>query len=120
MGFWRQRLRRHPTRLLVDRFAAAILVCALLLTLPFASAGARIGLLEALFTATSAVCVTGLTVRDTGRAFSTFGHVVILALIQLDGSGSLRSRLPCAWFSASGRAYRHTIWSRAASERGKG
>jgi trk/ktr system potassium uptake protein len=87
VGFWRQRLRRHPTRLLVGGFAAAILVGALLLTLPLASAGARIGLLDALFTATSAVCVTGLTVRDTGKEFSTFGHVVILALIQLGGLG---------------------------------
>src|SRR5262245_7536411 len=87
MGFWRQRLRRHPTRVLAGGFAAAILVGALLLTLPFSSAGARIGLLDALFTATSAVCVTGLTVRDTGREFSTFGHVVILALIQLGGLG---------------------------------
>jgi hypothetical protein len=42
---------------------------------------------KALFTAASAVCVTGLTVRDTGREFSTFGHVVILALIQLGGLG---------------------------------
>src|SRR5215831_16362938 len=87
VGFWRQRLRRHPTRLLVGGFAAAILVGALLLTLPLSSAGAQIGLLDALFTATSAVCVTGLTVRDTGREFSPFGHVVILALIQLGGLG---------------------------------
>jgi trk system potassium uptake protein TrkH len=74
--------------LLVGGFAAAILVGALLLTLPLsASAGTRIGLLDALFTATSAVCVTGLTVRDTGKEFSTFGHVVILALVQLGGFG---------------------------------
>lgn len=87
MGFWWQRLRRYPTRLLVGAFAAAILAGALLLTLPVSSAGARIGVLDALFTATSAVCVTGLTVRDIGREFSTFGHVVILALIQLGGLG---------------------------------
>ena len=43
--------------------------------------------LDALFTATSAVCVTGLTVRDTANDFSTFGHAVILALIQLGGLG---------------------------------
>jgi Trk-type K+ transport system membrane component len=80
---------------LVGGFAAAILVGALLLTLPLASAGARIGLLDALFTATSAVCVTGLTVRDTGREFSTFGHVVILALIQLGGLGITTRRSSC-------------------------
>ena len=48
---------------------------------------ARIPLLDALFTATSAVCVTGLTVRDTCNDFSTFGHLVILTLIQLGGLG---------------------------------
>jgi len=74
--------------LLVGGFAAAILVGSLLLTLPLSSVGARIGLLDALFTAMSTVCVTDLTVRDTGREFSTFGHVVILALIQLGGLGS--------------------------------
>jgi hypothetical protein len=51
VGFWRQRLRRHPTRVLVGGFAAAILVGALLLTLPVSSVDARIGLLDALFTA---------------------------------------------------------------------
>src|SRR5262249_50788775 len=56
-------------------------------TLPLSASGARIGLLDALFTSTSAGCVTGLTVRDTGREFSTFRHVVILALIQLGGLG---------------------------------
>jgi trk system potassium uptake protein TrkH len=75
---------------LIGGFAVAILVGTLLLTLPVASAGARIGLLDALFTATSAVCVTGLTVRDTGREFSTFGQVVILSLVHDE-----RSRLWC-------------------------
>lgn len=63
--FW-----KYPTRLLVGGFAAAMLAGGLLLTLPLAAAGARIGFLDALFSATSAVCVTGLTVRDTGREFS--------------------------------------------------
>jgi trk system potassium uptake protein TrkH len=64
-----------------------MLVGGLLLTLPVSASGTRIGFLDALFTATSAVCVTGLTVRDTGREFSTFGHVVILGLIQVGGLG---------------------------------
>lgn len=87
MGYWWQQLRRNPTRLLASGFAATILVGAVLLTLPLAAAKTRIGFLDALFTATSAVCVTGLTVRDTGSEFSTFGHVVILTLIQLGGLG---------------------------------
>jgi trk system potassium uptake protein TrkH len=73
--------------MLAGGFAAAILAGAVLLTLPLSASGARIGLLDALFTATSAVCVTGLTVRDTGTEFSAFGHVVIMLLIQLGGLG---------------------------------
>jgi trk system potassium uptake protein TrkH len=71
----------------VGGFAAAILAGAVLLMLPVSAARQPIGFLDALFTATSAVCVTGLTVRDTGSEFSTFGHLVILALIQLGGLG---------------------------------
>ena len=87
MGYWWQQLREHPTRLPVGWFAATILAGGVLLALPLSASGARIGFLDALFTATSAVWVTGLTVRDTGSDFSTFGHVVILALIQLGGLG---------------------------------
>ncbi len=87
MSRWRQHFRSNPTRLLVGGFAAAILAGGILLTLPISASGSRIGFLDALFTATSAVCVTGLTVRDTGSEFSTLGHAVILALIQLGGLG---------------------------------
>nr|MCU0979474.1 Trk family potassium uptake protein [Pirellulaceae bacterium] len=87
MNYWWQQLKKHPTRLLVGGFAAAILAGGLLLSLRVSASGPRIGFLDALFTATSAVCVTGLTVRDTGSEFSTFGHVVILLLIQLGGLG---------------------------------
>ena len=87
MGYWWQQLRKNPTRLLVSGFALAILVGGVLLSLPVSASGTRIGFLDALFTATSAVCVTGLTVRDTGSEYSTFGHVVILLLIQLGGLG---------------------------------
>jgi trk system potassium uptake protein len=82
-----QKIRKHPTRLLVGCFAAAILVGGVLLTLPLSASGERIGFMDALFTATSAVCVTGLTVCDTGKVYSTFGHGVILLLIQLGGLG---------------------------------
>lgn len=68
-------------------FAALILIGAGLLRLPIAQVHNDIGFLDALFTATSAVCVTGLIVVDTGSAFTLFGQGVILALIQLGGFG---------------------------------
>ena len=56
--------------------------------LPSASAaGKQLGFVNALFTSTSAVCVTGLTVVDTGNAFSTFGQFILLILIQAGGLG---------------------------------
>lgn len=69
-------------------FLAIILLGSLLLTLPVASAtDVRVPWFDALFTATSAVCVTGLVVVDTGTVYSTFGHVVLLVLIQIGGLG---------------------------------
>ncbi|NJO78814.1 MAG: ATPase [Cyanobacteria bacterium RM1_2_2] len=69
-------------------FAAVITLGTLLLMLPFAtSSGTWNDPLVALFTATSAVCVTGHIVVDTATYFSTFGHVVILSLIQVGGLG---------------------------------
>jgi trk system potassium uptake protein TrkH len=69
-------------------FLAVILLGSLLLMLPSASAaGERTGYLTALFTATTSVCVTGLVVTDTFSHWSTFGHVVILLLIQAGGLG---------------------------------
>ena len=58
-----------------------------LLSLPVAQAGEPVSPLDALFTSTSAVCVTGLTVVDTGTRFSPFGQAVVLALIQVGGLG---------------------------------
>ena len=69
-------------------FLSIIMLGSILLTLPVASAtGSRIPWFDALFTSTSAVCVTGLVVRDTGTAYSTFGHVVLLLLIETGGLG---------------------------------
>ena len=69
-------------------FALLILLGAALLMLPFAvHPGAHVGPLDALFTATSAVCVTGLVVVDTGDTFSLFGQAVIAILIQIGGLG---------------------------------
>lgn len=76
----------HPASLTCLSFAALILAGTLLLSFPAASAtGLRIAPVDAFFTATSAACVTGLIVLDTAAAFSTFGHVVLLGLIQVGG-----------------------------------
>ncbi len=78
----------HPTRAVVTGFVVAITLGTVLLLLPISKAGAGgASFLEALFTATSAVCLTGLTVVDTAVFWSPFGHVVILVLIQVGGLG---------------------------------
>ena len=78
----------NATRLIPLGFFTLVLVGAALLTLPWAAAdGTSIGFFRALFTATSAVCVTGLTVVETGLAFSLFGQIVIILLIQIGGLG---------------------------------
>lgn len=77
-----------PAKVMVIGFASVILLGALLLNLPIATkSGESIGLLDALFTATSAVCVTGLIVVDTATYWSNFGQVVIITLIQIGGLG---------------------------------
>lgn len=88
MEILKRKLKLQPAQVLVAGFAALILGGALLLNLPIATAtGESMGFLGALFTATSAVCVTGLVVVDTGTFFSTFGQVVILVLVQFGGLG---------------------------------
>ena len=77
-----------PTRIIALSFAGIILLGACLLTLPIASrSGQSQGFLSALFTATSATCVTGLAVGDTYTLWSGFGQGVILCLIELGGLG---------------------------------
>jgi len=69
-------------------FASIILLGTLLLTLPISNTtGKPLAFIDALFTATSATCVTGLVVKDTGTFFTTFGQVVIIMLIQVGGLG---------------------------------
>jgi trk system potassium uptake protein len=86
-----------------------------LLELPWASAtGTRLPLVDAMFTATSAVCVTGLIVLDTPHAFSPFGHAVILGLIQAGGLGYMT--LSTLLASALGR--RVTLQERMALKEG--
>ncbi|MDX9709215.1 MAG: TrkH family potassium uptake protein [Trichloromonas sp.] len=87
-GPWAKRLKQFsPAQLLALFYALAILLGAALLATPLAARGEPLSFLDALFTATSAQCVTGLTVVDTGSRFSLFGQSVILALIQVGGLG---------------------------------
>ncbi|MDZ7261475.1 MAG: TrkH family potassium uptake protein [candidate division KSB1 bacterium] len=80
-------LRITPHRIIIGSFFTIIILGALLLQLPQAAKGPPIRLVDALFTATSATCVTGLVVVDTGSRFSVFGQLVILFLIQVGGLG---------------------------------
>jgi len=79
--------RMHPAALLLFSFLLAIGIGTCLLLLPPATVCGEISFIDALFTATSAVCVTGLIVVDTGTYFTFFGQGVILTLIQLGGLG---------------------------------
>ncbi|NOZ61398.1 MAG: hypothetical protein GXO74_06925 [Calditrichaeota bacterium] len=75
------------SRILIASFLIIILIGTALLSLPQAVHGQRLSLADALFTATSATCVTGLIVVDTGAKFTHFGQLVILIMIQLGGLG---------------------------------
>lgn len=79
---------RHPSRAIVAGFATAVLLGTLLLMLPIATEGRHVtGVVAALFTATAAVCITGLAVVDTGGHWSVFGELVIVGLMQIGGLG---------------------------------
>lgn len=77
-----------PAQVLSISFVCMILVGTILLSLPFSTvSGKGQPIIDALFTATSAVCVTGLVVKDTGAFYSLFGQIVILILLQIGGLG---------------------------------
>lgn len=87
LGTLRQLMPTSPAQRIFMSFAIVILIGTLLLLLPQSNTGVHPGFLRALFTATSATCVTGLVIFDTGSFWSTFGQVVILLLIQVGGLG---------------------------------
>ncbi|WP_106769857.1 TrkH family potassium uptake protein [Paenibacillus faecalis] len=81
-------LRLSPPQILALGFGGIIIIGTMLLMLPLANTtGESMSFIDALFTATSATCVTGLVVVDTGTYFSPFGQVVIMLLIQVGGLG---------------------------------
>ena len=86
--FWKRKIQLAPTQIIALVFVAIILIGTLLLSLPAASRdGASPGFLPALFTATSATCVTGLVMFDTWTQWSGLGQTVIITLIEIGGLG---------------------------------
>ncbi len=81
------RIVKSPETVLIWGFAGLILVGTVILALPWSHQPGKVGIVDALFTATSAVCVTGLAVVDTEKDFTLFGQVVIMLLIQIGGLG---------------------------------
>lgn len=79
--------RLTPAQTLVTGFATVIAIGTILLALPISAVGERLDLVSAFFTATSAVCVTGLVVVDTGSKLTGFGQLVVISLIQIGGLG---------------------------------
>ncbi|NOX90377.1 MAG: hypothetical protein GXO77_15310 [Calditrichaeota bacterium] len=103
-------LKFHPAQTLILSFLLVILVGTALLMLPKAvAAGKSLSFLDALFTATSATCVTGLIVVDTGTHFSLLGQLIILTLIQIGGLGIMTLSSFLALFFGSGMAIRERI-----------
>ena len=89
-----------PAQIIPLSFLARILLGTLLLMLPFATRDGRgAGLETALFTATSASCVTGLVLQDTDRYWTLFGQIVILCLIQIGGMGVVTMAVIISIFS---------------------
>jgi len=77
----------QPSMLILLSFALLVLIGALLLLLPRATVSEPLSFIDALFMSTSAVCVTGLIVVDTATYFTTFGHTILLVLMQVGGLG---------------------------------
>jgi trk system potassium uptake protein len=85
-------VKLHPAQILILGFLTLIIIGTLLFMIPAATKDRHhLSLIDALFEATSAVCVTGLAVVDTGTTFTLFGQIVLLALIQVGGWGFMTS-----------------------------
>ena len=99
----------NPAQLFVGSFFIIILMGSLLLMLPNATRG-DISYVDALFTATSAVCVTGLAVVDTGGVFTLIGQTIILFLIQTGGLGIMTFASYFSYFFRSGSSYENQMY----------
>lgn len=106
-----RRVSLHSFQMIILGFALTIACGTALLMLPDACTQGRATFLEALFTATSAVCVTGLVVQDTALYWTTFGQGIILVLIQIGGMGIISVALLFHLFSGHriSLAHRQTL-----------
>lgn len=98
----------NPAQLFIISFLSIIFLGALLLMLPKATYNG-ISFLDALFTSTSAVCVTGLIVVDTGSYFTSFGQTLIMLLIQIGGLGILTFASYFSYFFKGGATYENQL-----------
>lgn len=103
-----KRAQLDPAQLFIASFLLIILFGAFLLMLPNATYSG-ISFMDALFTSTSAVCVTGLIVVDTGSYFTEFGQVIIMALIQVGGLGILTFASYFSYFFKGGSTYENQL-----------
>lgn len=99
----------NPTLLFVISFLLLILVGTLLLILPNSTTDNQISFVDALFTSTSAVCVTGLTVFDVSAKFTQFGQTIILILFQLGGLGIMTFTGFFGFFFTGGFSYKNRL-----------
>lgn len=109
INFSRQYL--NPAQLFIASFLLIIVSGMLMLMLPNATYGG-IHPIDALFTSTSAVCVTGLTVVDTGTYFTTFGQIIIVALIQIGGIGIMTFTSYFSYFFRGSSSYENQLMLR--------
>lgn len=98
----------NPAQLFIISFLAIILVGSFLLLMPKATTNG-ISYLDALFTSTSAVCVTGLAVVDTGKDFTVLGQTIIMVLIQIGGLGILTFASYFSYFFKGGTTYENQL-----------
>lgn len=98
----------NPAQLLIVSFLTFIIFGSFLLLLPNAT-HSGISFIDALFTSTSAVCLTGLVVVDTGSFFTEFGQLIILFLIQLGGIGILTFVSYFSYFFKGGASYQNQL-----------
>ncbi|MFD1771724.1 TrkH family potassium uptake protein [Sphingobacterium suaedae] len=99
----------NPTILFVISFIALILLGTILLMLPRTTLVAPLSFVDALFMATSAVCITGLTVTDISTNFSVFGQSVIMILIQVGGLGIMTFTGFFGYFFSGGFSYKNQL-----------
>ncbi|WP_335966763.1 potassium transporter TrkG [Galbibacter sp. PAP.153] len=100
----------NPAILFAGSFFIFDLIGAFLLMLPKATTVGELHFIDAFFTSTSAVCVTGLAVMDTATDFTVFGHTIILFLIQLGGLGILTFTSFFAYFFKGGSSFKETLY----------